>query len=1018
MDIALKFSLNVGFYNKYPKDISEGYENKFINFDGTLAHLAQAINLGVAYSYQYYFEERSTKNFLCADILSIDIDKGLTLSDALENTLIKNYCSLLYTTPSHTIDHHRFRLVFILPRTISDSKELKAANKSLARRLGGDMSATDAGRIFYGSSNSNPQILGKAISEEFLNELIDDGLIESSSDSIIYRPTQSRSNLKIKSKEDIKTVDGHNLKIHEFKVKTSVFCPFHFDERASAFVGLNSKLEPFLFCSTCQTTRWSESSQPVNFDFNGFENTIYDYRNNPPNNKIEHLSPITQLTGEETLLESAKIHFTKDRYLNITNVEDGITFVKSPKGSGKTNFLENYLKNVIYKYGAGSLEDFENNSDNEIDETEYSNKRVLLIGHRQALINEMCNRLGLKSYLEVKNLKELKKFNNQNYGVCLDSLCNALGDQSETKWDVIIIDECEQVLSHFLSETIGNKRNEIFNRLNTLISNAKSIIALDADLNWVSFNTITKMANFQSKEIKPIQLYINKWIENQKEIFLYQASSQLINHLHESIIKGKRVFISSNSKTKIQALEKSINDLALKLKIQIPLIAITSENSKTVLTQHFIKNIKSEIKNYSVILSSPSLGTGIDITFENNAEEIDLVYGLYENKINTHFEIDQQLRRVRHPKEVHIWISPVRFNFETEFEIVKEEYLNQNYLLNIYHQQLMTDKLINTSNTLIINFLTMAALVTVNQRASKNKLKKNFIDYKKLDGWEIVEVAQDESEMKAGNAFYKLGKDKLNDEIIEAILNAPPLNNRQYDDIIERMESNTEEVNRKEQFSLLRTNLELFYRCKINRELIVNDKFGGLRRGIKTYENVTDKIIIDSIKLSKNINSHNTNNLNIIESILPNRNSKIILLVKLFEKTSIYRDGKFLSDVVYTANDLENFIIHLIELKPYIENHLGLNIRRDAIKNPVQQLKVLLDQVGLGQIFAKKQVINGKSACTYKLDDVKLNRVMITTLRRKSNDIQWAFFNRLHGFESESYLDVPQSFYKANSKIR
>ena len=84
----------------------------------------------------------------------------------------------------------------------------------------------------------------------------------------------------------------------------------------------------------------------------------------------------------------------------------------------------------------------------------------------------------------------------------------------------------------------------------------------------------------------------------------------------------------------------------------------------------FRRNIKSEIKKYQVVLSSPSLGTGIDISFESDLDEIDVVYGFYENRVNTHTEIDQQLSRVRKPKEVHIWISPVIFNFETEFKSI------------------------------------------------------------------------------------------------------------------------------------------------------------------------------------------------------------------------------------------------------------------------------------------------------------------------------------------------------------
>ncbi|MBC7747581.1 MAG: hypothetical protein H7Z76_03205, partial [Methylotenera sp.] len=705
----LKFSLNIDFVDKYPKSEFSEYQNTFKNVEGTLIELAEAINDGEAFSYQFHNEERKTANFLCSDFLAIDIDAGWIISDALNNPLISKFCSLLYTTPNHTVDKHRFRLVFVLPRTIADSRELKAATKALARRLGGDMAATDAARMFYGSVNSSPVILGNELSGEFLDELIIDGQLEATSDSISNRPTISISKHTIEPHFEITTAESRVLKFVDFKTKTTVYCPFHHDLNASAFVALNPKSIPYLVCSTCQFTRWLKGAYVSHFDFDGFENTVKQYLNTPPTKKPEFVSPLTQLLYDNVPIDSTNIQFSNDRYLQLNNIKDGLTFIKSPKGTGKTNFLKHYLKDIIYKYGAGSLEDFENNTDHQIEESIYSNKKVLLIGHRQALINEMCKRLGLISYLDVKNLKELAKSSNPNYGVCLDSLCTALGNQSKTKWDLIIIDESEQVLSHFLSETLGDKRSEIFNQLTVLIQNAKSVIALDADLGWITFNTITRMFDPQNINLKSSQIYINKWHENNEPIFLYQTSSQLIDHLKNSIAEGKRVFVSSNSKTKIKALEKSIEALAVNLAITIPMITITAENSKSTAVQKFINNIKDEIKKYGVVLSSPSLGTGIDITFDNDAKEIDCVYGLYENRINTHFEIDQQLRRVRHPKEVHVWLSPSCFNFETEFEVVKDEYLNNNYLVNLYNQQEMVIDASNNKNAAVGNFLTMAA---------------------------------------------------------------------------------------------------------------------------------------------------------------------------------------------------------------------------------------------------------------------------------------------------------------------
>ena len=48
----------------------------------------------------------------------------------------------------------------------------------------------------------------------------------------------------------------------------------------------------------------------------------------------------------------------------------------------------------------------------------------------------------------------------------------------------------------------------------------------------------------------------------------------------------------------------------------------------------------------SVLVSHLAWGTGVDITFDNNAQLIDVVYGFFQARVNTHFDIDQQLSRV------------------------------------------------------------------------------------------------------------------------------------------------------------------------------------------------------------------------------------------------------------------------------------------------------------------------------------------------------------------------------------
>src|SRR5689334_13979876 len=63
---------------------------------------------------------------------------------------------------------------------------------------------------------------------------------------------------------------------------------------------------------------------------------------------------------------------------------------------------------------------------------------------------------------------------NPRYGICLDSVAKI---PSTTKFDIVILDESEQVLAHFLSETMdrgGGSRDRIFVEFTRLLNQANT----------------------------------------------------------------------------------------------------------------------------------------------------------------------------------------------------------------------------------------------------------------------------------------------------------------------------------------------------------------------------------------------------------------------------------------------------------------------------------------------------------------------------------------------------------------
>jgi hypothetical protein len=138
----------------------------------------------------------------------------------------------------------------------------------------------------------------------------------------------------------------------------------------------------------------------------------------------------------------------------------------------------------------------------------------------------------------------------------------------------------------------------------------------------------------------------------------------------EAIKRGERCFITSNSKDFIDTVHRMIQNECGE---GIVMRTITSDNSRDDATVRFLKDIKTEILKVQVLLGSPSIGTGIDITFPGGACLVDRVFGFFFSFINTHTDIDQQLSRVRNPGAVDVWISPTTFRFTSNVDVIMDD---------------------------------------------------------------------------------------------------------------------------------------------------------------------------------------------------------------------------------------------------------------------------------------------------------------------------------------------------------
>ena len=106
---------------------------------------------------------RRNAHFQSAQLVALDFDtedERSSIDYLSRHPLVVDHASFLYTTLSHTPEHPKARVVFILETVVTDVELYRRLKRAvMARLLWGDASVHDPARMFYGSSPRDGQTL-------------------------------------------------------------------------------------------------------------------------------------------------------------------------------------------------------------------------------------------------------------------------------------------------------------------------------------------------------------------------------------------------------------------------------------------------------------------------------------------------------------------------------------------------------------------------------------------------------------------------------------------------------------------------------------------------------------------------------------------------------------------------------------------------------------------------------------------------------------------------------------------
>lgn len=458
---------------------------------------------------------------------------------------------------------------------------------------------------------------------------------------------------------------------------------------------------------------------------------------------------------------------------------------------------------------------------------------------------------------------------------------------------------------------------------------------------------------------------------HQRTIYLHKSRSFLEREVVAAVKRGERCFIVSNAKRYTKAVHRMIQ---MECGDHVAIRVITSDNSRDDGILRFLANVKEEFCRIQVLLGTPSIGTGIDITFPNDQILVDRVFGFFYPFINTHTDIDQQLCRVRHPGRVDVWINPATFNFTSNVDVVMDD-LARGYAVPRAVLGRRPDGMVDYNRD--DPLLNLCAHVTAQQRASKNRLVELFCALRVANGWTVERV-----DGVASTSPVTAAREILAAERAEKLLAAPLLGNDDYIELDVKIQNGTN-LSDDDRIVHERNHFERTVGVPLDAHLVELNRDGRLLARIGILAAVLPLLPVadqgpDLINL---LLEATTTPKGRLHKTKPER-----LMAVLIRVAGLTSAGGFDDKAVVSVDSLTKFVGVCRDNRTMIEEIFGQPLRNDFQKKPTRQLNEILKKAGLELTRADTRKVAGRKIRYYGISRDIL--VIMTTLAVSYREVQ------------------------------
>ncbi|MCK5897346.1 MAG: DEAD/DEAH box helicase family protein [Cocleimonas sp.] len=450
----------------------------------------------------------------------------------------------------------------------------------------------------------------------------------------------------------------------------------------------------------------------------------------------------TRAKGEKTINDGHVTTLNK-RYLGesilVASEKSKYLMVKSGMGTGKTTAMKKIIASLT------------------------SDACILFMTPRKKLNYSLAEDLGLFYYEDVKNEqdKERKEVMARRMVVTPQSLGAILKEFPDIHYEYIVMDESKSIAELMVSTATTDKVDTL-KALRQACALSKSVIMMDAHIDE---QVRVLMGQIAGNETAHYLLNENKsWTGFKATLVVgskYTDRRDAINKLQEDAVgMGRVIYIASSSKAYCDSRELVLKELFPKLKI-LNVTAKSTNEAKEILSR------PETIKNWDIVIGSPSIAVGVSFDIENHINE---VYGVFPNAEKTGGSDDaiQSLARPRKPTGKH-WTIILDDNKKLYSHAVKYP---QDIVESVGNRAIRakfiagnSDIGVTSDETRVINLFSVCHHAKIND---KNNFNKNFSARLKEMGITVSELSYDVvGQNDNSQELTKEAKEKAENKTIE-----------------------------------------------------------------------------------------------------------------------------------------------------------------------------------------------------------------------------------------------------------